>query len=360
MSESSRIELDTYAVEIGDSWERLDAFLHDHFPGAAFFILVDEHTEPHCLPILDVQGVKAIRDAEVLQIDAGEQSKSPEIAVSLWQALLELQADRQAVIINLGGGVVSDLGGFVAATYKRGVACVNLPTSLLSMIDASVGGKTGINLSGYKNQVGTFTDPAAVFIFPKFLETLPERELRSGWAELIKHEALREGGKPLDLPLPYILTEDEWVARIEQSVRFKASVVGADFRELGERKVLNFGHTIGHALESLAQHWAPGSMLHGEAIAAGMLMELHLSVQVVEFPEEQCTAFGRYVTQLFGKVTVPSAEKMHQAMLADKKNIDGTIQFVLLEQFGKPVYNQTVTEEAIQEAIAYYQSFSIA
>ncbi len=316
-------------------------------------ILVDSNTLEHCLPVLDRAQIELFEDFEVIEVEPGEATKSPEIAAGIWQSLLDLKLDRNAVLVGLGGGVVGDLTGFIAATYLRGIDCIQVPTSLLAMIDASTGGKTGINLGGVKNQVGTFTQPRIVFVDPTFLHTLPDEHRLSGYAEMIKHglvlnanhlQAIQAHG--LDVPPSKQLIKD--------SIRLKADVVRRDFKERNDRKLLNFGHTVGHAYEAyLAQHQTPHA--HGLCIAAGMWVELELGLET-GLSAEVAAEMQAWLTDSFSKLPEAPIEVLIELMSSDKKRSDEKLNFTLIEALGKGVIDQNPTADSIYTALNKYMA----
>ena len=264
--------------------------------------------------------------------------------------------DRKALIINLGGGVTGDMGGFCAATYKRGIRFINIPTSLLSMVDASVGGKLGIDFKGFKNHIGVFTDPETVIVASEFLKTLPQSELRSGYAEIIKHGLIQDSAYFSQMKSTGWENQD-WDTLIRRSVGIKKQVVEQDPKESGLRKILNFGHTIGHAFESYyldsAKH-----LLHGEAIAIGMICEAWLSNRKSGLPIEQMEAITDFLLSVYGhfEVNPGDVENIVNLCLQDKKNVSATINFSLLRAIGDCTYDIPCSVEEIYEAIQYYQS----
>ncbi|RZL11258.1 MAG: 3-dehydroquinate synthase [Pedobacter sp.] len=241
------------------------------------FVLTDEHTSVHCLPVFQ-QLLDDFTGFDLIETSAGEENKSIDFCIGIWKTLLDFGADRKCLLINLGGGVITDMGGFIAATYKRGVDFVNIPTSLLAQVDASVGGKTGIDVDNAKNMVGTFSIPIAVFIEDVFLKTLPEKEMRSGSAEVLKHGLIADAAyfKELNDTGLHAIT----AAQVYRSVEIKNTVVTEDPLEKGLRKILNFGHTIGHALESYSLSNDKTPLTHGDAIAIGMICESYLSFKI--------------------------------------------------------------------------------
>lgn len=321
-----------------------------------FIILVDGNTYTHCLPLL-VSGVPALQNADFLEVPVGEEAKSIEVATQLWTSLQELSADRNTVLLNLGGGCVCDLGGFVAASYQRGLRYVNIPSTLLAMVDAGIGGKTALNLNGAKNQVGFVCMPDATVIEPTFLETLEGRELRSGLFELLKtlmlcnEESYRCVQQEI-LAKNFTLSQD----MISLCANFKASVVRHDPDDHGIRHILNFGHTFGHAIESLGRRQQKTSqppLSHGEAVGIGMACALYLSVHKLGFCQQE---YEQYLRMLRSLITLPrytlqDTESLLSLMRHDKKNAHGEILCVLLQSPGTPVIDVAVDELEIRDAI---------
>ncbi|PTX61595.1 3-dehydroquinate synthase [Kordia periserrulae] len=322
------------------------------------FILVDEHTHEFCLPYF-MSNLQTEIPVEVIEILAGEIHKNIETCVGVWNVLSELDGDRKSLMINVGGGVVTDLGGFVASTFKRGISYINVPTSLLSMVDASVGGKTGVDLGTLKNQIGVINTPEMVLIDTSFLNTLPANEMRSGLAEMLKHGLIYDENywkKMIDLAS---FTIEDLDNLIYDSVIIKNTVVTEDPKELGLRKILNYGHTLGHAIESyLLTHESKEALLHGEAIAIGMVLESYISYQQEDFPKEKLAEIKRVILDMYGKVTFEDSdyESIMDLMKYDKKNSHGNINFVLLNDIGAPVLDKTVPNETIVAAFQYYNS----
>ncbi|GIJ93094.1 3-dehydroquinate synthase [Capnocytophaga stomatis] len=320
------------------------------------FILVDENTNQFCLSLF-LSELATETSIEVIEIEAGEEFKNIETCTQVWYALSELGADRKSLIINLGGGVVTDLGGFVASTYMRGVDFVNVPTTLLAMVDASVGGKTGVDLGALKNQIGLINNPLLVIIDSRFLATLPAEQLRSGMAEMFKHGLIQSEsywGKMLNLSN---LTLDDLDALIYESVLIKNNVVEQDPTEKSLRKTLNFGHTLGHAIESYClQNTDRQTLLHGEAIAIGMVLAGFLSVEKLNFPKEKCFEIKETLSQYFEKqyFKQEEIEEIVNLMKFDKKNSHGNINFVLLEDIAKPKLDCLIEKELIYRAFNYY------
>ncbi len=329
-------------------------YLVENKPSNVFF-LVDENTHEHCLIKL-LQELPDLERYEVLEIEPGEESKCHEILIHLYHALTELEADRKALIVNVGGGVVTDLGGFLAATFKRGISFINFPTSLLAMVDASSGGKTGVDLGPYKNQIGVFTDAVSTYINPDFLETLPIEQMRSGFAEMLKHGLIADAIYFEQLSKKSKNHLEPTDAEIWRSVEIKSGIVEQDFRESGIRKALNFGHTIGHAIEGLLLENGT-SILHGEAIAQGMLAELWLSKQMCGLPEVEFEKATKTLLQFYGTLNTAMDEVRLLALMAhDKKNERGAMKFSLLKKIGEVEVNVSVSIEKAQEALRYLKN----
>lgn len=320
-------------------------------------VLTDVNTREHCLPL--IQGALP-SDALHITVPAGEQHKTLETCSTIWTAMTEAVLDRQALVINLGGGVIGDMGGFCASVYKRGVPFLTIPTTLLSQVDASVGGKLGIDFMGFKNHLGVFQLPEIVLIAPAFLDTLPQRELRSGYAEVIKHGLIRDLAFFRSLPSSNWENQD-WSRVIRHSVSIKKAVVEVDPKEAGLRKILNFGHSIGHAVESF-HLTSSNPLLHGEAIAMGMIAEGFLSFEKIGFSFEELNELSQKLLQVFGKVTLNSKDldAILDLCAQDKKNEGKTQLFSLLPSLGDCSFNIPVTPEEIKHAIIYYQQLPLA
>ncbi len=350
----SAIALDTYQIEIGPLHLGLINNLRARgYQGYA--ILVDDHTNVHCLPHL----LPLLADLEptIIRIPAGEQHKQLGTCQRIWDALFAAKATRRWCLLNLGGGVVGDMGGFCAGTYKRGIDFVQIPTTLLSQVDASVGGKLGIDYGGIKNSIGLFRDPVGVWIDPAFLRTLPARELRSGFAEVIKHALIADRAQWEQLTRVEQLSEFDWVTLIRESVLIKQRIVRADPFERGLRKALNFGHTVGHALES---YWLSSAdpLLHGEAIAIGIIAESWLSSRQTGLESAELESIGRFVLRHFGHRAIPldAFTELLARMQQDKKNETTDINFSLLTDVGEVTVNQTAPPEHIRASLEFYNS----
>lgn len=311
-----------------------------------FAIICDTNTLASCLP--KIAESKVVQQAELIEIEPGEASKSIEIAVQIWETLQEHQFQKSDVLLSLGGGVVCDLGGFVAATFKRGMRFRHIPTSYLAMVDASVGGKQGINLGGAKNQIGVIQPQEKTYICNQFLATLPQRDLVSGFAETIKHGLIAQP------KLWYAATEKldelmttEW---IKQSVEVKQAIVNIDPFEKGERKKLNFGHTIGHAIEAAHE----GELLHGEAVAWGMVLEVFISHEKLGFPQQDFEILHQLIIENFSKPSIEIA-KIEEYINHDKKNNqEGLINFTLLEKVGEAIIDQQLTKKEVTKYLKLY------
>lgn len=316
-------------------------------------VLVDENTREHCYPL-----IKEILPAHaVCEIRSGELNKNLTTCTEIWAWMTEQQFDRKALFINLGGGVIGDMGGFCAATYKRGIPFINLPTSLLAQVDASVGGKLGIDFQGYKNHIGLFQEPEHVFVYPHFVQSLPPEELRSGFAEVIKHSLIRDAAYWPNVKEQGLEVAD-WSSHIAHSIDIKSAVVDADFREGGLRKILNYGHTIGHAIESYFLE-TDRRLLHGEAIAIGMVAEGLLSAKLCGIPQAEVDALSRFMVSIYGYHEISAAEEAEiiKLCLQDKKNEKGVIKCTLLESIGKAVYDIDISATDVAEGLAYYRQY---
>lgn len=338
-----------------NAYSRLNEFLNKSNPSKVF-VLVDSNTHEHCLASF-LQQLDNTVETEVIEIEAGEEFKNLQTCEGVWNALSELEADRKSLLINLGGGVVTDLGGFVASAFKRGITFINIPTTLLAMVDASVGGKTGVDLGNLKNQIGVINQPEMVLIDTQYLSTLPQEEMRSGLAEILKHGLIASESYWKKVSNLDRLDISDLEGIIRESVEIKKEVVTKDPYEKNLRKTLNFGHTLGHAIESYClTHPEKKKLLHGEAIAAGMILESYLSSELQNFPASKLENISRVIWNLYGRESY-SAEDIREIkalMRFDKKNERGNINFVLLEDIGKPVIDIVVSDDLINKAFDYY------
>lgn len=322
---------------------------------SSIFILVDENTFEHCYPKF-IPLLETDKRIEIIEIESGEINKNLDTCSGVWNALTELNADRNSLLITLGGGVITDLGGFVAATYKRGIDFVNIPTTLLSMVDASVGGKTGVDLGVLKNQIGLFVNPQAVIIDEDFLATLNDRESRSGIAEIIKY------GLTYDTDLIDSLKtfEKSNINKIiHRSIEIKNEIVLKDPKEKGLRKVLNFGHTLGHAIESyFLDNNKKSNLTHGEAIAIGMVCESYLSHKVLQLSKEKVMIVKNMIDVMYEKVVIDVSDydPIFDLLKHDKKNSNGQVNFVLLNDFEDFKLDCKISNELLLESIEFYNS----
>ncbi len=321
-------------------------FLKNLLTGSNAIVLCDSSTRI-CLEYLSMACAET-KDLPVIEFPEGERSKNLKTCEKVWYDLSGLGADRKTILLNLGGGVVTDLGGFVASTYMRGIRFVQIPTSTMGMADAAIGGKTGIDFGVLKNMIGTFAQPEAVIIDSTFLKTLPSRQYRNGLAEVLKHAYISDTSI---LDLMYA-NEDELISR---SVNAKTEVVKADEFEAGERKKLNFGHTLGHAIES---HFLESDkeVLHGEAIAAGMIMEAIVSKDVCALTEADLASVCTMTDSIFKRLALTEADwnAVKKLLIHDKKNEAGKVNFVLLSKLGIAVIDQSVSERQLDAAFASY------
>lgn len=327
------------------------------FKTAKKFILADENSIHFCLPLL-LDQVEALREAEIIEIESGEQNKNIEICHRIWEVLSEMEADRHSVLINLGGGVIGDMGGFIASTFKRGIRFIHIPTTLLAQVDASIGGKVGVDLGSLKNQVGLFSNPHAVFVDYRFLKTLPKREVLSGFAEVIKHALIADVEYWNLLQHFDLSVQHDWNEIVLKSIEIKSNVVKEDPHEKGRRKMLNFGHTIGHALESFFLEQGQNSVTHGEAVAIGIICECWLSHRYRKLPLEQFNAIVHLITNWFPHYPIDEMDfhRLIELMRNDKKNKDQRINFVLLESIGVPSVDCFASADEIKDALRYYIS----
>jgi len=320
------------------------------------FILVDENSKKHCLPIINIKGL--LNEAEIIEIKSGEKYKSIKSVEKVWEILSTKGADRHSLLINLGGGIIVDLGGFIASTFKRGFPFINIPTTLLSQVDASVGGKTGFNFLQLKNEIGVFSHPQAVIIDSVFLKTLDKKNIYSGWAEMIKHALLFSKADWENIKTHKIENIDYKSLNqlIARSIQIKNHFVEQDPSENGIRKALNFGHTFGHAFESLFMD-TPNEILHGKAVAHGMICELYLSSQKCGFNEQEMQNIMDYIIRIYDKLAITSNdfERITQLITHDKKNENSFINFTLLSDFGKVKINQVCSIREITDTLRWYQ-----
>ncbi len=343
--------LDTYDIQIGAVSEGIQKVLAER-SYTQLAVIVDEHTAAYCLPLIQ----NDLPTHTVIKIQSGERHKTIATCEAIWSQMIQLHLDRHALVINLGGGVIGDMGGFCARTYKRGIDFLQIPTTLLSQVDASVGGKLGVDYQGIKNIVGLFHDPIAVLIDPVFLKTLPSAELRSGYAEIVKHGLIADENLWNDTKV-YDPEPVDWTAIVDRSIAVKQRVVQIDQKEGGLRKTLNFGHTIGHAIETF---YLDGSkhLLHGEAIAIGMICESYLSHRVTGLPLSDADHIKTHLLHIYGRQDIGDLDmdQLFDYMNNDKKNIGGQISFSLLDSIGSCAWDQQCGREMIIASLEYYKA----
>ena len=348
MSKQEVILCESLEVSLGRAIEKCP---HDRL-----FILTDEQTHRLCMP--QMREVSFLKDAIEITIGAGDVHKTLETLASVWQILSDKGASRHSLLVNLGGGMVTDLGGFAAATFKRGFAYINVPTTLLAMVDASVGGKTGINFNGLKNEVGVFAPADSVLIETEFLRTLDAHNFFSGYAEMLKHGLISNVAHWAEL-LNFNTSDIDYTALkrlVGESVQVKEDIVEQDPFEHGIRKALNLGHTVGHAFESMALA-ENRPVLHGYAVAWGIVCELYLSHTKVGFPKERMRQTIQFIKDNYGVFTFDCKkyERLYAYMTHDKKNTSGTINFTLLKDIGDICINQTADKDTIFEMLDFYR-----
>lgn len=325
-------------------------------PHDKLFILVDEHTHHLCMPV--ISGFDCINDAAVICIGAEDVHKNLDTLAHVWKELGNKGATRHSLLINLGGGMVTDLGGFAASTFKRGIKYINVPTTLLAMVDASVGGKTGINFNGLKNEIGVFSPAESVLIDTEFLKSLDTQNLLSGYAEMLKHGLISTTEHWAEL-LNFNFEEADYKKLqdlVALSVRIKENIVEQDPYEKGIRKALNLGHTVGHAFESLALE-TNRPVLHGYAVAWGIVCELYFSHLKVGFPKDKLRQTIRFIKEHYGVFSFDCKQydRLYEFMTHDKKNAAGIINFTLLSEVGDIKINQSATKEEIMDMLDFYR-----
>lgn len=320
------------------------------------FVLTDETTQQLCWP--KIKNFKALKNSAPIIIKATDTHKNLDTLSQVWQALSNGGATRHSLMINLGGGMVTDLGGFAASTFKRGIDFINIPTTLLAMVDASVGGKTGINFGGLKNEIGVFSDSRFVIISTQFLDTLDHDNICSGYAEMLKHGLISDEHTwaelvTFDLDNPDLSQLQRMVA---ESIKVKERIVEADPHEHGIRKALNLGHTMGHAFESFAMRRGT-PILHGYAVAYGLISELYMSARKTAFPTDRMHQTVRFIRENYGTINITCDDypTLIELMHHDKKNTSGIINFTLLGNVGDIRINQTANEEEIKEALDFFR-----
>jgi 3-dehydroquinate synthase len=355
---NSKIKSQDYTIEFNDLLNsNLSSLLREKYASSKKIILVDENTHDFCLDKL-LTNFEDLKDAEIILLPAGEENKVLEICFQVWESLSEFQISRKDLIINLGGGVVTDMGGFIASIYKRGIDFINIPTTLLAMVDASVGGKTGVDLGKYKNQLGVFSNPAEIYCDISFLETLEQDEIKNGFAEMLKHglisdknhwESLKNcSWDKLNLELIY------------NSVSIKNEIVLKDPKERNLRKLLNFGHTFGHAFEGFHLH-EKNQIKHGHAVAIGILCESYLSYKKSGLSDQSFEEIKQFILSIYPLIEIKPTnfEDLINLMQQDKKNEKNKILCVLLNEIGKASLDFEISSDEIHEVLTWYVSFNI-
>jgi len=323
------------------------------------FLLADENTIEHCYPKLAGM-VPELGQVNIIVIKAGEEHKTLASCEKIWNQMAVEGANRHSLLINLGGGMISDLGGFAASVFHRGMGYINIPTTLMSMIDASLGGKTGVDLYSLKNQIGLFSRPESVFVWPGFLATLPLRQMRSGFAEMMKHATIADAQfwrKLTQIPMAVI---SDWENYIITAIQIKAKIVNKDPFENGIRRQLNFGHTLGHAFETYSLRNDTNPLTHGEAVAMGMICEAYISYRLLGFEHSQRDELVRNILLNFDHYKIPeeAIDELVEITTYDKKNRKGRLQFTLIKELGKAIEGQRVEPSLVRESLFRYIDFS--
>jgi len=348
------IDCNSYKVYVNEAWGKLQTII-DENSYSKIGVLVDENTQNFCLPIFKE---KLNTDQYiVILIQSGEQEKNIETCKVIWSELLEHGFDRHSLLINLGGGVIGDMGGFCACTFMRGMDFIQIPTTLLSQVDASVGGKLGIDFRDYKNLIGVIKDPVTVWIDDDFLKTLAQRQIRSGYAEIIKHALIKDAEMWEEIKVIDNLDGIDWAPIIERSVSIKRDVVTEDQFEGGIRKILNFGHTLGHAIES-ENLYHDDPLLHGEAIGIGMILEAYISKEMLDLREEDYIDIKNYILRIYPhyRERLNNEENILEKLLKDKKNRRGMVNFSLLKQLGDCAFDVVPDQSTIIKSLEDYKN----
>lgn len=350
-AEMRKIKCKNYTIHV-NHWQSLAADIQAINP-TSVFVLTDQNTEKYCLHAF-LENISS--KVNIISIQPGEEHKQLQTCQYVWSKFMEGGADRKSLLINLGGGVIGDLGGFCAATYMRGIQFIQVPTTVLSQVDASVGGKLGIDFMGVKNMVGVIKQPYSVHIFTDYLSTLDEKQIRSGYAEMMKHGLISDRSVWQRLSAGMPSDPQAWGREVITSVEMKKAITEKDPYEKGLRKILNFGHTIGHALEST---WLQSSspLLHGEAIAIGMIAEAFISYHKGFLSEEELFDIRKGIISVFGHHPryVNGAEEIIRYMRADKKNEGGQFRFALLTGIGSAAYDEAADEQLVRESLLFYR-----
>ena len=349
-----KIQLNDYSIVLGAVDSILTSYIQSQ-DYSQYFILVDENTARDCLPL--IADIKGLEGAIVVEIESGEINKTIHTCIDVWQRYISAGADRHALCINLGGGVIGDMGGFIASAYKRGIDFLNIPTTLLSQVDATIGGKLGIDFEGVKNSIGFFKNPKQVIVDQTFFKTLPQRQIRSGFAEIIKHALIEDKGYWEELQVIEDISDvNDWQNIVKKSIYIKRDVVEQDPFEKGLRKILNFGHTIGHGVESYSLENDVEPLLHGEAIALGMICEAYMASKINGLSVQDLEQLTVFILKHYGKynLDISQFDQIVRYMYNDKKNKGNDIQFALINRIGETDFNISGSETLIREALVYY------
>lgn len=323
------------------------------------FLLADENTLEHCYPLL-ISMVPFLEKANKIIIKSGEENKTLATCEKIWNQMAVEGANRQSLLINLGGGMICDLGGFAASVFHRGMPYINIPTSLMAMIDASLGGKTGVDLYSLKNQIGLFSKASSVYVWPGFLATLPHRQLLSGFAEMLKHALIADASfwkKLTKIPMAVVT---DWEDHILTAIQIKAKIVNKDPLETGIRRQLNFGHTLGHAFETYSLRNDASPLTHGEAVAMGMICEAYISYRSLGLDHAQRDELVRTILLNFThyKIPVTAIDELVEITHYDKKNRKGRLMLTLIREIGKAVEGQQCELALVRESLFRYTDFS--
>jgi len=352
------IKANNYSIIFNESgYEELNTYIENH-NYSNIFILVDTNTNEKCL-IRFLTFLATDKKVEIIEIEAGESEKNITTCVEIWSVLTDLGADRKSLLINVGGGVITDIGGFVASTFKRGIDFINIPTSLLAMVDASVGGKNGVDLGNLKNQIGVINNPKIVLVDPEYLSSLPQNEMRSGLAEMLKHGLISDANYWSQFKDLSRIDFTDFDILIHRSIEIKNEIVSKDPTEKGIRKALNFGHTLGHAIESyFLENENKKTLLHGEAIAVGMILESYISWQKKLISKTDYLEIKNTIKAIYETITFEENDikPILELLIHDKKNEYGKIQFALLNGIGKIKINQDVDNELIIKSFHNYKT----
>ncbi|KUF43187.1 MAG: 3-dehydroquinate synthase [Myroides sp.] len=350
------ITTENYDILFGqEAYEQLGSYLNSN-GYSKLFILTDSNCYEHCLPYF-LSNLPTDVPFEIIEVEAGEENKVLDTCAGVIQTMLELGGDRKSMIITVGGGVITDMGGFIASIFMRGIDFINIPTSLLAMVDASVGGKTGVDLNGIKNCIGAFAMPKMLIIDVNYLETLEARQIKAGYAEMLKHGLIFDEKYYTYLKDIANIDFNDLEALIYHSVTIKNEVVTQDPKEHGLRKILNFGHTVGHAVESYyLMNEEKETLLHGEAVALGMVAEAYIAKELGHLSEKEYLDIKETIHGIYGVVDMSKEdiENSLEWLKFDKKNYSGNIRCVLLDKIGSAIYDIEVSKELVVKGLEAY------